>query len=445
MNTPVCDFVRDYARREPTRLHMPGHKGKALLGPEPLDITEIPGADVLYQPTGILRESQDNASMLFGSAKTVYSTEGSSLCIRAMLYLVRMFARLSGREPRIAAGRNAHRVFLEAAALLDLTPHWLGAGQGLLSCEIRPEELQALFTDADTAPAAVYVTSPDYLGNCVDLAVLAEICHKNGALLLVDNAHGAYLKFLPRSRHPLDLGADLCCDSAHKTLPVLTGGAYLHFSKDCPASLLPLAERAMALFASTSPSYLILQSLDGANRLLAETYPQALNKTAELVEKLRISLSRDGWDQVGQEPLKLTLRPKSRGYTGSALAEQLETCGIFSEFSDPDNIVFMFTPETPESAFSALRTALERFSPRDPILTRPPVLQVPAPCMTPREVLFCPFENVSVSDSLGRVLASPSVSCPPAVPILVCGERITEGALRCFDYYGIQRCDVVLE
>jgi tetratricopeptide (TPR) repeat protein len=99
------------------------------------------------------------------------------------------------------------------------------------------------------------VTSPDYLGNTLDISALAQVCHARGTPLLVDNAHGAYLRFLPRDRHPITLGADLCCDSAHKTLPVLTGGAYLHFGKAAPGDMLENGERALALFERARPIY----------------------------------------------------------------------------------------------------------------------------------------------------------------------------------------------
>ena len=120
MDTPICDFVKDYAHNDALRLHMPGHKGQGPLGVESLDITEIGGADVLYAAKGIIRRSQANAAALFGTGRTVYSAEGSSLCIRAMLYLAMLQARADGKTPRIAAGRNAHKAFMTAAALLDL-------------------------------------------------------------------------------------------------------------------------------------------------------------------------------------------------------------------------------------------------------------------------------------------------------------------------------------
>ena len=116
METPIWDFVRDYGSKDNIRLHMPGHKGKKRLGVEALDITEIDGADSLYEASGIIRESEENASALFGSP-TFYSTEGSSQCIRAMLYLALLHAKELGKRPVIAAGRNAHKTFLPVERL----------------------------------------------------------------------------------------------------------------------------------------------------------------------------------------------------------------------------------------------------------------------------------------------------------------------------------------
>ena len=449
MNTPICDFVRQYAEKNPIRFHMPGHKGKCGTrsfgadGIFPLDLTEIEGADVLYAPESIIRESEENASGLFGSRKTLYSTEGSSLCIRAMLYLAVMHAKIRGRRPKIAAGRNAHRVFLEESALLDLDIEWLGTGDELLRAGIDCKELEAMFSDASSVPTAVYVTSPDYLGNRTELSGLAELCHRHDALLLVDNAHGAYLKFLEGAEHPLDCGADLCCDSAHKTLPVLTGGAYLHASRTCPEELLPMAERAMALHASTSPSWLILQSLDAVNTLLAGEYPGRTRDTAERLYRVKQRLREQGWEQAGNEPLKLTLCPKSRGYTGTELAGILQKKNIFCEFSDPDYLVLMVTPENTREELACLTAELARLPQRSPINTKVPRTGRPIPVLRPHEVLFRPFERIRTEESVGRILASPGVSCPPAVPIVICGERIDSRALELFRYYGINYCDVV--
>ena len=447
MTQPICRFVREYADAHPLRLHMPGHKGKTVLGPEALDITEIAGADVLYsrEGTGIIRQSEETAAELFGSAKTLYSTGGSSLCIRAMVYLATLYARQTHRPAKILAGRNAHKVFLSAAALLDVAIGWIYPDDesSVLSGQINPSGLEELLEREEAA--AVYLTTPDYLGNLADLAACAEICHRRNVLLLVDHAHGAYRRFLPASSHPMDLGADLCCDSAHKTLPVLTGGAYLHFSASCPMELQAAGERAMALFASTSPSYLILQSLDAANALLAGSFPRQIAETTASLASLKRELKDEGWLLAGKEELKLTLLPKPRGITGEELSQALAEQKIFCEFADPDTVVMMFSPCNDPEDFERLHKALLLLPIRPPIESRPPFCPASPAVMTPRQAMLAPAERLPLQACLGRILSSPSVSCPPAVPILVCGERITEEAIALFEYYGIQQCDVVAE
>ena len=441
MNTPLCDFVKAYGESHALRLHMPGHKGVSRLGCEALDITEIGGADVLYRSEGILRESEENAAALFGTARTVYATEGSSLCIRGMLYLA---IQQTGRRT-ILAGRNAHSTFVTACALLDAEVRWLyGAGDGLTACAITAEALAAALDELDTPPAAVYVTSPDYLGNTLDIAALAAVCHAHGTYLLVDNAHGAYLRFLPQDRHPITLGADACCDSAHKTLPVLTGGAYLHLSHRV-AEWAVEAEHAMSLFASTSPSYLTLQSLDGVNPYLAEEYRPRLAACTERVAALKETLSACGYPLAGQEPLKVTLAPKAYGYTGEAMAARLEQEGVVCEFADPDYVVMMFTPENGEEATERVRDVLCALPRRSPIGERAPRLTPPQRRMTLRQALFAAAETLPLEACAKRVLATPTVSCPPAVPVLVGGETVDESAVELFRYYGYTTLRVVKE
>ena len=462
---------------------MPGHKGRGPLGCEALDLTEIPGADSLYEAAGLIAESERNASRLFG-CPTFYSTEGSSHCIRAMLLLAsqatgnRQQATGADGRFRVLAARNVHRSFLTAAALLDLDVIWLPSRDGsYLSAEVTPEGLdQAL---AETGAAAVYLTCPDYLGNLPDLRPLAQVCHAHGALLLVDNAHGAYLRFLTPSLHPMDLGADLCCDSAHKTLPVLTGGAYLHVAKafppggrsadqgvdpkafppggrwpggpdegpsDAAAGPDHVVRDALALFGSTSPSYLILQSLDLANPYLEEL-PALLAAFVPGLEGLKRRLAQAGWRLYGKEPLKLTLDLRNTDLTGTGLAAALEKEGIFCEFSDPDFLVFMLTPQNTAEDLDRLEAALHGLAPErgsDPTFPAAPDMGRPAPerVCSLREAMLGPCQRIPAEQSPGRVLARPGVSCPPAVPVLMPGERIDEAALAAFRRYGIKTCAV---
>ena len=438
MNTPVADFVQRYAKAGMARLHMPGHKGRCFLGCEPWDITEIHGADALYEAEGILAESEQNAAALFGSQRTCYSTEGSSQCIRAMLYLA---VAASGSHTVVAA-RNVHRAFVSAAALLDLEIRWLWPeeSRSLCGCPISPAQLEETLHSLPEPPAAVYLTSPDYLGGMAEIPALAQVCHQHGTLLLVDNAHGAYLRFLQPSLHPLDLGADLCCDSAHKTLPVLTGGAYLHLSPTAPAQLAPLAKSALGLFGSTSPSYLTLASLDLCNRYLAEGYPQRLAEAVERLAELRERLTAAGWRVEPSDPLRVTVAAP-RGVTGQELAGQLRRQGVECEYADRDFMVLMATPENTPEALAQAAAALGQC----PWEAKPPQLPLARGerACSIRQAAFAPRETVDAAHSLGRVCGLPTVGCPPAIPIAVSGERITPEALALFAYYGIEQVEVL--
>ena len=449
METPIADFLRRYDADRITRFHMPGHKGTGPLGCEALDITEVQGADALYEAEGIIARSEADAASLFGSAATLYSTEGSSQCIRAMLFLALLHTPpQGGKRPVIVAARNAHKAFVQAAALLDFRIVWLWPETEcftLCGCPVSAGGLERVLDSLPEPAAAVYVTSPDYLGGMLDLSALAAAAHARGVPLLVDNAHGAYLRFLGTRAHPMELGADLCCDSAHKTLPVLTGGAYLHIGKSAPADFEKNTRQAMSLFGSTSPSYLILQSLDLVNAALAGDYPERIAQCVLRVERLKMRLRDSGWKIERSDPLKLTLAAARSGHDGTGLAEVLRRSGIECEYADPDFLVLMFTPENPEDDDLRIAEALENLSPAVP-LARPALrLAPPETVCTVREAVLAPQETVPAEQSLGRILATPTVSCPPAVPLLVSGEVVREDALALFRRYGIPTVSVLRE
>lgn len=443
MSTPICDFVKNYAKKSGSRFHMPGHKGKKMLGFEEYDITEIDGADNLFAPEGIIAESERNASRLFGCA-TFYSTAGSTLCIQAMLYLVSLYASARGEDPFILAGRNAHKAFLNACALLGIKTEWLyPQGGSYHSCALSPQMIENAISNGKK-PIAVYLTNPDYLGNMLDIRGISAVCKKHGVLLCVDNAHGAYLKFLPEPCHPIDLGADICCDSAHKTLPALTGAAYLHISDTAPELFHERAVAALSLFGSSSPSYLILQSLDMLNDFLPD-FKNRLKAFLQEVDALKKALSLHGFTLVGTEALKLTLAPKSFGYTGAELARIMECEGIYPEFYDPDFLVFMLSPLNTHDELKKLSDFLLSLEKRSEIKASFPPFAHPEQVFSVREAIFKESELLPVLQCSGRVCACAAISCPPAVPIVACGERIDENVLGCFEYYGIESCAVIKE
>lgn len=450
MNTPVVDFVRAYAASGTARLHMPGHKGQRILGPEAMDITEVFGAGELYEAEGPVGEGEANTTALFGTAKTCWSTEGSSQCIRAMLALATQFSAENDngkgkKRPVILATRNAHRAFLTACALLDLEIRWLWPEDDytLCSCPVTARQVREALGPEENRPSAVYLTSPDYLGCLQDISGIAKVCHSFHVPLLVDNAHGAYLKFSSPSRHPIDLGADLCCDSAHKTLPALTGCAYLHVARNAPASYARNAKRAMAMFGSTSPSWLLLQSLDAMNPLLEKEYPDRLERSSAAVADMRKRLEAMSWRFIGEETLKLTICAGHAGYRGEELSRKLREAGIEPEYADPDYVVLMASPWNRGEELARLEEAMSGI----PVLKTSPVQHVlpaiPEQVLTPRQAMLSEAEEIPLNEACGRILAAPSMHCPPAVSVITCGERIPAEALPLLAYYGTESVSVV--
>ena len=444
MNTPIVDFVQAYAASGTARLHMPGHKGKPFLGCEQLDITEIQGADDLFAPDGVIAESERNAAALFGAGKTLYSTEGATLAIKTMLALVVQKAQKTGTRARILATRNAHKSFLHGCALLDVEVDWLHGESGhLCECRISDKALKAALAAAPPY-AAVYVTSPDYLGNMLDVAALSKVCRAHGVPLLVDNAHGAYLAFTRTVCHPISLGATMCADSAHKTLPALTGTAYLHIAKDADPYFAENARAAMALFASSSPSYLLLQSLDLCNVYLADTLRAALDGILPRVAGLADLLAATGYELLGSEPLKLTVSGNVRGYTGNMLAEALRGYAVEPEYVDHDCVVLMCSPQNTEEELARVAEALLTLPERPKIQKNAPVMPHNAKkACSIREAILSAHECIRTEDALGRICASPTVSCPPAIPIVVSGEVIGAQDIALFKAYGIDTLHVV--
>jgi len=225
----------------------------------------------------------------------------------------------------------------------------------------------------------------------------------------------------------------------------LTGGAYLQLASTPDASLRARAKSALALFGSTSPSYLILQSLDAANAVLEGEFRTSLNQTASALGRIKDRLRTRGYRLIGDEELKLTVDAKAYGYTGIELAELLREHGIECEFCDPDFLVLMPSPFGGDSALERTERALLDIPRKSPICAPPPVWTLPRRVLTVRDAMLSPAQTLPCEQCLGRILATPSVACPPAVPIVVCGEVIDEQMLDAFAYYGIRECDVVAD
>ena len=415
MSTPLYDGIRKYAKGTKTRCHTPGHAGKArVLGMkrlEKLDVTEFQGLESLYADQGAIARAEELAACYFGAVKTCFSAGGNTLCIQTMLALVRE------RGAQIICSRNLHRSAVNAFALLDFSPVWL--------FEATPAQLKEQLA-VESKAAAVLVTSPDYYGRMLDIPGLAAVCRHFDIPLLVDNAHGSHLRAL--DLHPLSGGACMVADSAHKTLPVLTGGAWLQFNDEHYAKK---AKEAMSWFGSTSPSYPVMASLDLAREMLAQQGARDFVRLARRVDAIKAFAAACGIPALtGRvDPVRLTLNAAAAGLTGQEVAAHFRAKGIAIEHVDTDFAVLILTPFHTKRDFSRLKSAIKTL-PKRPRGAREPepvfAITPPEQMMSIRRALFGNREQISLPESVGRIAAQEVSLCPPGIPLVVPGEKLDE-------------------
>lgn len=443
METPIYNFLIEYSKKNFLRAHMPGHKGISpvpeLMNLYSFDITEISGADSLFEADGIIRKSEQNASLLFGTEETVYSCGGSTLCIQAMLYLMKQENR------RVIAGRTVHKAFLNACILLGIEVTWIYPKEenGILSGKFDPTDFEKALRDIKDQPCCVYITSPDYLGNMADIESLAKVSHRHNAPLLVDNAHGAHLAFFRDNIHPMALGADLCCDSAHKMLPCLTGCAYLHTSNKKYKGRL---KGAMSMFGSTSPSYLMLLSLDLCNVFLQNEAKKNIERVIKTIEEMKKLLQNKYIFTGGRDPFHIVIDTASMGICGKDLAKVLERLDCFAEYVGTEAVVLLLSAAEKAENLVRLYNALQQcsgFIKSENTAQKPPAFTQPSVMMNMREAALAESKIIPVENAVGRICAGVRVPCPPAVPIVISGEVIDQSTADVLRFYNINEIEVV--
>ena len=438
MDAPLWTALQQHNAAGRVSMHMPAHKGAAdclaaLSAVLPFDLTELPDTGSLYDGEGATALAEDAAARLFGTAATRLSAGGSTLCIQAMLRL----ALPAGGK--LLCGRVLHRSAANAMALLNIEPIWLlpdGSAGESFPGRIPAETLRclaALHPDAK----AVYLTSPDYFGVMQHIPALAEAAAEFGLPLLIDSAHGAHLHFMQEDFSAAAQGAALAAESAHKTLPVLTGGAWLQIGR---ADYVPFAREAMALFGSTSPSYLTLLSLDLCREWLRDTGKEALRALVPQVQKIRALLSERGFalPQGVCDPLRIAFAAEN----AAAVGDSLRTNGIEPEYAAQDKVILIPSCANSAADFVRLADAIHRLpAPQNaPRATPQTLLHV---AMTPRCALDSPRELLPLAACEGRIAALPVCPCPPAIPLAMPGEVLDAEALKNAENYGIRRLEVV--
>ena len=448
MDTPIIDYVNDYIKSGTTRFHMPGHKGVSFLGFEAFDITEIGGADDLSCPDGIIKQSEENAAQLFGTKATLYSTGGSSQSINAMLHLAFINRKNTEDPPFVLAARNAHKAFVFAAAKIGFDIKWIypDESHSLCSAPITADSLKNELEQSDGKPFAVYITTPDYLGGIARTKEIAEVCHKFDIPLLVDNAHGAYSAFTDEPFHPILLGADMCCDSAHKTLPAITGCGYLHIAKNDKYSFCQNAKEAMTIYGTSSPSYLMLCSLDKCNQYIDNDIADDLRACESNIEVINNALSQKGLKNISDEPVKITVDFTGVEASDFDFAAHFRSNKIEFEYSDNDYVVFMVTAFNSEMDLQRLLNAINTL-PKFPNAKTEKKVEIikGTPVMSVRDAIFSKSIVIPVEQAEGKICGTPTVSCPPAIPIVVSGEKITKKHIEILNKYGKKTISVVID
>ena len=431
--TNLLDALEVHSRTGPQPLHMPGHKRHSLDPrlPYSLDITEIQGFDDLHHPQGILKEGMDRAAALWGAQHSFYLVGGSTVGILACV-------RAASRPgDRVIVARNCHKSVYHALELCGLEPHYLlpqWEGDWGIWGSVTPEILESAFAACPGA-RLVILTSPTYEGVLSDIPSLARAAHAHGALLLVDEAHGAHLE-----RGAVAGGADLVVQSLHKTLPSLTQTALCH----CREDLALRVARELNVFETSSPSYPLMASIQLCVDWLEREGAAARTAFARRLEGLdRLKLDNlellchrgDGLHGFfGHDPGKLLVRG---GCTGPRLAQLFREQGLEPEMITPQGILLMTTLCDTDQDFARLGQVLQEVDgltgPASPSpLARP---AVPPRRMGALEALTAPGEELSLELEVGRISGEYLWAYPPGVPLLVPGEEITPQVLELIRAY----------
>lgn len=458
---PLLTALAQSAGRPHAPFYAPGHKRgygiplalKQVLGEAVFraDLPELPELDNLFAPTEVIAEAQALAAEAFGAEHTYFLANGSTCGLEAAVLAT------CGPGDKIIVPRNAHQSVVSALILSGAIPVWVQPEYDPdwdLVQGVTPDAIaRALNQHADSR--AVLLVSPTYHGVCSDLAAIAQLTHTHNIPLLVDEAHGPHFAFHPALPTPaLAAGADLVVQSTHKVLAALTQASMLHMQGDriCRRRL----QRALQLTQSTSPSYLLLASLDAARQQMALEGFERMERTLELVRQVRSHLQTlpglriFSPDHLQHQPgsyeldlTRLTVEVSGLGLTGFDVDGLLhEKLGVTAELPSLRHLTFIVSlgnvPEDGEQLIQGLTQLSQQYASSSPhqaeaTLTAkgdyPDQPSLDLPPLAPRQAFFAPTETVSAAGAVGRLSAETLCPYPPGIPLLLPGERITAAGL----------------
>ena len=417
----LLDLLEEYNKSGYSRFHMPGNKGVLDINLS-YDVTELDCTDDLYCSNGAIKASEKLISDIYGSANSVFSTGGNTLCIQAMMYL----AMPSGGTMIVA--KNAHKSVINAMGILDITPVWVNFDKN----NIIFEEIENAIKNHPEAQA-VFITSPDYFGAMADVQKIKSVC-KN-LTLLVDNAHGSHLVFF--KKHPISLGADLCADSAHKTLPVLTGGAFLHIGEN-------FSKINKIKYEDVSPSFLTLLSLEKCAFWFKNKGKTEFLKLDETIKKIKNKYSDILFKTNLQDPVRLTFDTANIGLSSQEFISHLEKFKVKPEFGINTKTVLIPSPFNGLADFKKLNLALKNISNKNfKLIIEEKNIDFCAK-ISIRNAIFSKNENIFVKNAENKISAQTVARCPPGIPIVIPGEIINKQKMNILEELGINCIKVVI-
>lgn len=459
----ITEFLLKHTGLCPVSFHMPGHKGSRLyrqLGYGQFldhimdcDITEIPGADNLFQTEGIIQETQEKYRELYDVRKSYLLINGTSGGLIA--------AVLAAVEPgdELILARNCHKSVFNALSLGNIKPVYAYPQEeeryGIAGV-VTAEEIEKTM-EAHPQAKAVVLPSPNYYGICSDIAAIAEVVHKYDGVLIVDQAHGAHLKFMKdQPQAAEDCGADIIVDSIHKTLASFTQSAVLHVNSDRIS--LPILEDRLQKIESTSPSYLLMASLDLSAEIIREHGTQLFEKWQENLDEFYrkaenipgLRLLRECSEKDGSmDQTKIDLDMSALGISGARLEEALMERNIFCELTTGNILMCMTGIGNTKADYDKLLEALQEIAaqesrgrqttqdvPKDlekpenlehtKTAENPASLKIPWNKKRPLHSAAGETETEDISRCSGRICGASIIPYPPGIPLVCPGEVLDE-------------------
>ncbi|MEM9922757.1 MAG: aminotransferase class I/II-fold pyridoxal phosphate-dependent enzyme [Cyanobacteria bacterium P01_D01_bin.50] len=454
--TPLLDAIISNAKRIHAPFYTPGHKQGRGISPKladyfgkavfKADLTELTELDCLFAPQGVIQEAQQLAAAAFGGSQTWFLVNGSTSGIEAAIMAT------CGDRDRIILPRNVHSSAISGLILSGAMPIFINPEYDSnldIAHGITPQNLERALQKYPDAKAVIMVY-PTYYGVCTDILAIAKLTHKYNIPLIVDEAHGAHLAFHPQLPiSALSAGADLSIQSTHKTLGAMTQASMLHIQGE--RINIDRLNKALQIVQSTSPSYLLLASLDAARHQMAIYGKELLTHTLQLADKARKRINQipglSVFEHFYLDKTRLTVTVSKLGITGFEAEEILdEQFNVTPEFASLQHLTFIISLGNTEADIEELITAFNILAKQyiKPLLIEEKgfdcrILQTSLwdPIISersPRQAFFANTETIPIEETINRTCAEIICPYPPGIPILMPGEVITTAALEYLQY-----------